>query len=113
MDVTFENQGTRLTGVCRRPAGGGPHPAVAFVDGSGPAERDGWDAEAEALATAGFASLAWDKPGCGDSGGDWRGQSLQDRAAEALAALACLAAQDGVDPGQPGPLVVEGHVHVR
>jgi uncharacterized protein len=98
MDVTFERQGTRLTGVFRRPDGGGPHPAVAFVDGSGPAERDGWDDEAEVLAAAGFASLAWDKPGCGGSGGDWRDQSLQDRAAEALAAADCLAAQEGVDP---------------
>jgi pimeloyl-ACP methyl ester carboxylesterase len=100
MDVTFENQGTRLTGSFRRPAGGGPHPGVAFVDGSGPAERDGWDDEAEALAAAGFASLAWDKPGCGGSAGDWRDQSLQDRAAEALAAVACLACQEGVDPGR-------------
>jgi uncharacterized protein len=98
MDVTFERQGTRLTGVFRRPDGGGPHPAVAFVDGSGPAERDGWDDEAEVLADAGFASLAWDKPGCGGSGGDWRDQGLQDRTDEALAAAACLAAQDGVDP---------------
>jgi uncharacterized protein len=98
MDVTFEHQGTRLTGVFRRPAGDRPHGAVAFVDGSGPAERDGWDDEAEALAAAGFASLAWDKPGCGGSGGDWRDQSLHDRAAEALAAVACLAAQEGVDP---------------
>jgi pimeloyl-ACP methyl ester carboxylesterase len=98
MDVTFESQGTRLTGAFRRAAGDGPDPAVAFVDGSGPAERDGWDDEAEVLAAAGFASLAWDKPGCGGSGGDWRGQSLQDRAAEALAAVACLAAQEGVDP---------------
>jgi uncharacterized protein len=80
MDVTFESQGTRLTGVFRRPDGGGPHPAVAFVDGSGPAERDGWDDEAEVLAAAGFANLAWDKPGCGGSG------------------VACLAAQEGVDP---------------
>jgi uncharacterized protein len=98
MDVTFENQGTRLTGILRRPEGGGPFPAVAFVDGSGPAERDSFSEEAEALARAGFASLSWDKPGCGGSGGDWRAQSLQDRAAEALAAVACLAAQDGVDP---------------
>src|SRR5215218_5862631 len=97
-DVKFENQGTQLTGVFRRPLGDGPHPAVAFVDGSGPAEREGWDDEAEVLAAAGFASLAWDKPGCGGSGGDWRDQSLQDRASEALAAVACLAAQDGVDP---------------
>jgi pimeloyl-ACP methyl ester carboxylesterase len=98
MDVEFESQGTRLTGVVRRPAGDGPHPAVAFVDGSGPAERGDWDDEAEALAAAGFASLAWDKPGCGGSGGDWRDQSLHDRAAEALAAVACLAGQEGVDP---------------
>ena len=100
MDVKFEHQGTQLTGAFRRPAGGGRHPAVAFVDGSGPTERDGWDAEAEVLAAAGFASLAWDKPGCGGSGGDWRDQSLQDRAGEALAAVACLAAQDGVDPAR-------------
>ena len=53
MDVKFENQGTQLTGSFRKPEpgrkGGGPYPAVAFVDGSGPAERDGWDDEAEAL----------------------------------------------------------------
>ncbi|HYY78557.1 MAG TPA: alpha/beta hydrolase [Actinomycetes bacterium] len=98
MDVTFESQGTRLTGVLRRPAGEGPFPAVAFVDGSGPSERDSFAEQGEDLARASFASLSWDKPGCGDSGGDWRAQSLQDRAAEALAAVACLAAQDGVDP---------------
>ena len=102
MDVEFEHQGTQLTGAFRRPEGGraGPYPAVAFVDGSGPAERDDFDDEAEVLAGAGFASLAWDKPGCGGSGGDWRDQSLQDRAGEALAAVACLAAQEGVDPGR-------------
>jgi uncharacterized protein len=104
MDAKFEHQGNQLTAVFRRPEGGragdGPYPAVAFVDGSGPAERDGWDDEAEVLAAAGFASLAWDKPGCGGSGGDWRDQSLQDRAGEALAAVACLAAQEGVDPAR-------------
>jgi uncharacterized protein len=102
MDVKFEHQAVQLTATFRRPEGdhAAPHPAVAFVDGSGPAERDGWDAEAEVLAGAGFASLAWDKPGCGGSGGDWRDQSLQDRAGEALAAVACLAAQEGVDPGR-------------
>ena len=98
IQVTFESQGTKLSGDVRRPAGDGPFPAVAFVDGSGPAERDSFDEEAEVLAAAGLASLCWDKPGCGASGGDWRDQSLQDRAAEALAAVACLAAQEGVDP---------------
>ena len=32
-DVKFDSQGTQLTGIFRRPAGGGPYPAVAFVDG--------------------------------------------------------------------------------
>src|SRR5687768_2789257 len=100
IEVKFENHGSQLTGVVRRPAGGGPHPAVAFVDGSGPAERDSFDEEAEFLAGAGFASLTWDKPGCGGSGGDWRDQSLQDRASEALAAVACLAGQEDVDPAR-------------
>jgi pimeloyl-ACP methyl ester carboxylesterase len=100
MDVEFESKGIRLAGAVRRPAGGGPFPAVAFVDGSGPAERDSFEEEAEVLAAAGFASIAWDKPGCGGSGGDWRAQSLEDRAAEALAAVACLAGQEGVDPGR-------------
>jgi uncharacterized protein len=100
MDVTFDDRGTTLAGTVRRPAGAGPHPAVAFVHGSGPAERDRWQDEAGALAAAGFASLAWDKPGCGASGGDWREQSFRDRALEALAAVACLQRQDGVDPGR-------------
>ncbi|HZD74908.1 MAG TPA: alpha/beta fold hydrolase [Actinomycetota bacterium] len=100
MDVTFDNRGTRLAGIFRQADGDGPHAAVAFVDGSGPAERDGWDAEAETLTGAGFASLAWDKPGCGASSGDWREQSFQDRAREALAAVACLQRQPGVDPGR-------------
>ena len=99
-EVKFDSQGTQLSGGFRRPAGDGPFPAVAFVDGSGPAERDSFAEEAEALAGAGFASLSWDKPGCGGSAGDWRGQSLQDRAAEALAAVACLADQEEVDPGR-------------
>jgi pimeloyl-ACP methyl ester carboxylesterase len=100
MDVEFDNGGTRLAGTIRRPATGGPHPAVALVDGSGPADRGNWDDEAEALAGAGFASLAWDKPGVGASGGDWRDQSLQDRASEALAAVACLQGQPDVDPAR-------------
>ncbi|HYN18870.1 MAG TPA: alpha/beta hydrolase, partial [Actinomycetes bacterium] len=70
-----------------------------------------WTARARPSGTAGTTrpgrwpgpgspSLAWDKPGVGGSGGDWRDQSLQDRAAEALAAVACLAAQDDVDPAR-------------
>jgi uncharacterized protein len=96
-EVVFEDRGTRLAGGVWLPPGAGPHPGVVFVHGSGPAEGKSWEQEAVALAGAGIAGLAYDKPGCGASGGDWRGQSFQDRALEALAAVACLQRQPGMD----------------
>jgi uncharacterized protein len=72
------------------PAGPGPFPVVVAVEGSGPATRRSWGRWPEWLAGAGVASLAWDKPGCGDSEGDWREQSLDDRATEVLAAAAAV-----------------------
>jgi pimeloyl-ACP methyl ester carboxylesterase len=96
-EVVFEDRGTRLAGGVWLPLGAGPHPGVVFVHGSGPAEGKNWEREALALAGAGIAGLAYDKPGCGASGGDWRGQSFQDRALEALAAVACLQRQPGID----------------
>ena len=44
----------------------------------------------EAFARRGIASLSWDKPGVGDSSGDWTTQTMQDQAQEALAAIRFL-----------------------
>jgi hypothetical protein len=59
-------------GLCL-PQGSPPYPAVVFIHGSGPVRRDGltmfppmW----EAFAQRGIGSLAWDKPGVGESSGD-------------------------------------------
>ncbi|WP_432975610.1 alpha/beta hydrolase [Dactylosporangium sp. CA-233914] len=85
-----------LNAILRTPEGparGG----LVLADGSGPATRDAWQGVPGWLAERGIATLRHDKPGCGGSPGDWRGQSFADRAAEALAALAVLRKQAGVE----------------
>ena len=54
------------------------------------------------FARRGIASLAWDKPGVGCSTGDWRAQSNEDRAHEALAAIAFLCGRPDIDPAAIG-----------
>lgn len=58
---------------------------VIFVHGDGPqnATQDGgYKPLMERFAKQGFASVAWNKPGVGDSSGDWLDQSMDDRAQE-------------------------------
>jgi pimeloyl-ACP methyl ester carboxylesterase len=88
-ELTFAHGPDRLVGDLYRPPWAGPHPAVVFVEGSGPGGRDLGDWPLR-LAAAGFASLAYDKPGSGASTGDWTRQSLADRASETTAAVAAL-----------------------
>jgi pimeloyl-ACP methyl ester carboxylesterase len=73
---------------------------VALVHGSGPATRDApyWAELAPQLTACGIACLRYDKPGCGESEGDWRHQTFEDRAHESLAALDALAREL---PGTP------------
>ncbi|MEV2242200.1 alpha/beta fold hydrolase [Micromonospora sp. NPDC049891] len=88
-ELSFEHDGDELVGDLVRPPTPGPYPAVVFVEGSGPGGRDlgEWPTR---LAAAGFASLAYDKPGSGASTGDWTRQRLTDRAEETLAAVRAL-----------------------
>ncbi|HEV3263336.1 MAG TPA: alpha/beta fold hydrolase [Gemmataceae bacterium] len=98
-EVRFRSGDHVLAGVLYRPEGAGPHPAVALVLGSGSADRT-YGGVATALgrhfARAGFACLAWDKPGVGQSTGDYNEQTFQDRAAEALAAIDYLRARPDI-----------------
>jgi pimeloyl-ACP methyl ester carboxylesterase len=45
----------------------------------------------------GVSSFAWDKPGVGESTGDWRLQTNEDRAEESLAALTFLQSRSDID----------------
>jgi uncharacterized protein len=66
------------------------------VWGSGPGGRTMYDWP-ERLAIAGFAVYTYDRPGSGESSGDWRRMDFDDRAAETLAAVAALTAHQAVD----------------
>ena len=92
-EVHFRCKDNSLAGVLILPETPGPHPAIAFVYGSGPADRTYYGIAPHLwrhFARRGFACLAWDKPGVGRSTGDYNAQTFSDRAEEALAAVRFL-----------------------
>jgi pimeloyl-ACP methyl ester carboxylesterase len=93
--LAFWHGMNRLVGDLVMPPWEGPHPVVLFVDGYGPGGRDqgSWP---NRLAAAGIASFAYDKPGSGESSGDWTLQNLQDRMAETLVAIELLYEQEAL-----------------
>lgn len=67
--------------------------AIVLVHGDGPQDRTSGDGYAPFINTmldAGIAVASWDKPGIGGSTGNWLSQSMNDRAAETVAALQAL-----------------------
>jgi pimeloyl-ACP methyl ester carboxylesterase len=105
VEVHLASGGNTLSGVLVLPTTPGPHPAVAFVHGSGALGRNDWTLHPplrEHLARHGIASLCWDKPGVGASDGDWTRQSFHDRAREALDAVRFLRGRADIDPEHIG-----------
>lgn len=103
-EARFSSGEIELAGTLLVPEGEGPFPAVVFVTGSGPQDRDEslmghkpfW-VIADHLARHGIASLRYDDRGVGESGGDHMGSTVADFAADAAAAVSYLAAQPGID----------------
>lgn len=100
-EVSFTHGGAALVGDLVAPPWPGPYPAVVFVEGSGPGGRNlgSWPTR---LAAAGFASLAYDKPGSGASTGDWTRQTIPDRAEETCAAVRAMRGRAEVLPDAVG-----------
>ncbi|MEP5152315.1 alpha/beta hydrolase [Planktotalea sp.] len=70
-----------------------PNAVVAFVYGDGAQDRTssgGYAPMINAFLDKGIAVAAWDKPGVGQSKGNWLLQSMADRTAETRAALQVL-----------------------
>jgi len=114
-EVRFVSAGDTLAGTLTLPlpnaAKPGPPPALVFVSGSGPSDRDEsvfgfkvFRTLAEKLAGAGYASLRYDDRGVGDSGGDYNGSNTETFAKDAAAAVAALRARTDVDPARVGVL---------
>jgi pimeloyl-ACP methyl ester carboxylesterase len=103
--VGFHTRDDSLAGVFVRPAGPGPHPAVALVYGSDGVDRNYGGTGPQLwghFARHGFAVLAWDKPGVGKSTGGYNAQTFRDRADEALAAVSFLRRRKEVRPDRVG-----------
>lgn len=85
--------GPVLAGTLALPPGKHAVPGIVLVGGSGPSDRDndGFFAPLrEQFLRAGAGVLSYDKRGVGDSAGDWGTATVDELAADTVAALACL-----------------------
>jgi pimeloyl-ACP methyl ester carboxylesterase len=98
--VRFSNGNIQLAGSLFLPAGSGRHPAVVLFHGSGPQSRDAFTAHW--FAEQGFAALAYDKRGVGESGGDFNKVAFQDLCGDGLAAIALLKSRSDIDARKIG-----------
>ena len=79
-----------LVGTLRLPDRVEPVPVVVMLQGSGPSD---WTSNGyfpliqEAFLSRGIGTYSFDKPGCGESTGDWRDYALEARADQVLPAL--------------------------
>ena len=105
-DVAFRNGDVTLAGTLLLPAGAGKHPAILFLQGSGPEGRFANHWLAEKFAEAGFVALIFDKRGVGQSTGDWQKAGFDALADDAVAGIRFLRAQTDVDPAHVG---IYGH----
>ncbi|MGD2060837.1 MAG: alpha/beta hydrolase [Acidimicrobiia bacterium] len=99
LDLGFEWEGIEFAGTLHLPSTPAPHPTVIMLQGSGPADRDAdgyFNPIRRAFLEADVGVYSFDKPGCGESGGDWRDHDLQTRADQASAARAMLRARPEV-----------------
>lgn len=100
--VVRTSDGLDLPATLRIPAGArGPVPALVLVHGAGPGPREQYQLEAEAYASAGVATLAYDKRTVGYS---QTTRSYSRLADDAVAAADLLRTQDGIAPGRVGLL---------
>jgi uncharacterized protein len=102
-EVAIEIGDHQLAGTLWLPSRRPPYAAVALLHGAGHGVRTDYITPIrEAFCRAEFAVLAWDRPGCGESTGDWQRQSLEDRSDEALAAVRLLKSHPEIAPARIG-----------
>jgi hypothetical protein len=96
-DVSFADNGTKLAGTLLLPTTPGKHPAILFLQGSGPEGRWANRWLAQKFVDAGFVALIFDKRGVGQSGGDWQKADFDALASDAVAGVRFLQIQPEVD----------------
>lgn len=93
-----------ISGVLLIPPSSGPHPSLVLLHGSGAADRNVpyLISVRDYLVRCGIAVLLYDKPGSGNSTGDWRHQTFYDRVDQARAAMTFLQDRADIYPQQVG-----------
>jgi hypothetical protein len=97
LDLRISTGGIELAGTLTMPTGSGPHPAIVLLHGSGPGTRQGLQKFSDQLNAEGFATLAYDKRGSGQSTGSWTTASFDDNVRDAQAAIARLREDPRID----------------
>jgi dienelactone hydrolase len=102
--VHFASGDVTLAGTLVLPEGSQPHPApypaVVLFHGSGPQKRDLFTARW--FASEGFAALAYDKRGVGESSGDFLKVPFMDLSDDGLAAIKYLQSRKEIDAKRIG-----------
>jgi hypothetical protein len=100
-DVTVVNGDVTLKGTLLLPRTPGPHPAIVFAHGAGPATRNAgvWNTF---FVRQGIAVLSLDKRGAGASSGDWTHASMDTIAGDWLAGVAMLKQRADIDATRIG-----------
>ncbi len=124
-EIRFRSGKFRLVGDLRMPEGEGPHPAIIMVHGSGSATRNGsvpFPPLIEIFLRNGYAVFSWDKPGSGESTGEFSDE-LTQRAEILVDGVEVLTEYPSIDPDRIGlwgisqagwvmPLAIEGSENV-
>jgi pimeloyl-ACP methyl ester carboxylesterase len=101
-EVRFQSGDVSLAGTLLLPQTPGRHPALVFTHGGGAAVREWFWGFGYLMAARGFAVLAFDKRGAGQSSGDWRDARFEDLADDAAAAARFLQARTDIDTTRIG-----------
>lgn len=102
-DVVVPNGAINLHGTLHKPARATHRlPLIVWLHGSSRAQRHGLFGLPQILAYHGFAVLAYDKRGVGQSQGDYVTAGFDELASDAVAALTVMKARPDIDPKQMG-----------
>ncbi|WP_111655543.1 alpha/beta hydrolase family protein [Isoalcanivorax indicus] len=90
-EIRFQSNENTISGIYLPPYPGQKMCGVVVtVHGDGPLDREAYGYYPliwKLLRSRGYAVMSWDKPGIGDSSGNWLHQTMEDRQQEVLAAI--------------------------
>lgn len=105
-DIRFWSGDFEVVGDLQLPDGSEPHPAIVMVHGDGSQSRTGnggYLPIMERFLDAGYAVFSWDKPGTGDSTGEFDPEhKLTERAGILADAVELLVEHESIDPQRIG-----------